>query len=365
MDHAYFELLDKRARALLRGVNEQLSPASAKQYIGAFERMQAAGHLPEKMANTKAGFYFYRAAWVHHYASAIRVLLADAGGRLDAGADVTTLTQLDALPALIEALQRYRPDPFGRHIAWGHDGKWTVEAKKRLRTGEKIVKHSKRSRLRGLPTDWRSQMFNGLGTRSSQHAALAVLSLTGARPAEFALGIEVTLNQEGFLTITIPGVKTHGGKYGQHSRTLTITPVRQEALFLLQQIKARGGAMSVTTTAKTLMACVRALSKKVFPRLSKGISPYVFRHQFAADLKASGMPPADVAAALGHCVDVTKRYYGAAASARGAAFVSAVEATRPVLERTTERIRTLERSREKGRSRGLSRVHGRDDEQER
>ena len=365
MDLAYFDLLRKRAELLLRGVNDNLSCASAKQYEAAFRRMQVGARLPENIANTKAGFYYYRAAWVHHYATAVRAVIANACSRRDAGEDASALFELDALPALLESLQRYRPDPYGRHILWGHDGKWTLEAKKRRRAGVKIIKHSKRTRLRGLPPDWRSQMFHGLSPGSKHHAAIAVLSVTGARPAEFGLGIEISLKDGEALEITIQGVKTHGGKYGQQCRVLTIAPVRSEAHFLLEQVRENGGQLSVMTTAKALMACVRTLSGKVFPRLSKGISPYVFRHQFAADLKASGMSMTDVSAALGHSVDVTQRYYGASTSARDAASVSAVRASRPVIERTIERIRTLQQSLEHERSRTLYRSRGRDDERQR
>lgn len=362
MDLTTFHLLCKRANLLLRGVNESLSPGSARQYQAAFHRMQAAGHVPENIANTKSGFYYYRAAWVHHHATAVRALIANVNNCLAGGGKADALIELDALPALLESLQRYRPDPYGRHLLWGHAGRWTQEAKKRQRAGIEIVKHSKRPRLRGLPADWRSQMFHGLSSQSTQHAALAILSITGARPAEFQLGIDVTLQESGALEITIQGVKTHGGKYGQQVRVLTVAPMRIEAHFLLQEVRFNGGKLLVTTSAKTLMACVHRLSTKVFPRLRKGISPYVFRHQFAADLKASGMPMTDVSAALGHSVDYTKRYYGAATSAQGAASVSAVRASRPVIERTVERIRLLEHCRDHERSRASSRSRGRDNE---
>ena len=65
----------------------------------------------------------------------------------------------------------------------------------------------------------------------------------------------------------------------------------------------------------------------------------------AADLKASGLPDADVSAALGHSVDETKGSYGAAQSARSIGGVTGVKSTRPVLEKTREKIKALERSR--------------------
>ena len=48
---------------------------------------------------------------------------------------------------------------------------------------------------------------------------------------------------------------------------------------------------------------------------ASGISDYVFRHQVAADLKASGLTEGNISAPLGHSVDTTKGVYGAAQSA--------------------------------------------------
>jgi hypothetical protein len=336
-----FELV-KQARSLIQGVNEQLSESSAKQYATAFSRMEITGMPPEKMANTAHSFYFYRAALIHHHASNIRAILHTADQAARTHMNDEWLTQVASLKNHIIALQKYKPDPTGKHLARGLVGSWAVEAEKRQRAGEKISSHSKRVRLRGLPTNWRTQMFDGLGASSKYHAVLAVLSATGARPAEIELGVQISLANDGQLVFTIQGVKTHGGKYGQETRTLTIRPETKEAQFLASQIHTAGTAITVSAKAGALSDRVRVLSKKVFPKLAKPVSAYVFRHQLAADLKGSGMTSPDISAALGHSVDETKRFYGAAQSARSSGSVSRVQASRQVKERTPEKIRNLE-----------------------
>lgn len=344
--------LVQQARELIEGVNERLSEASKRQYAAAFTRMQN-GDLPiEKITNTANGFYFYRAALVYHHAAAIRAILYAADQAALAMREDDWAGHVATLEGHISVLQKYKPDPTGKHLARGLVGDWAVEKEKRERAGGKISRHSKRIRLRGLAPDWRTQMFDGLGPRSKFRAALAVLSATGARPAEIALGVEVALADDGQLIFTIRGVKTHGGKYGQDTRTLTVRPESKETQFLVEQVRAAGRSIIVSVThAHNLSNRVYELSLKVFPQLAMPISAYVFRHQLAADMKASAMSPADVSAALGHCVDETKGFYGAAQSARGNGGVSRVQASRPVKERTRERLRALENAhnRELGR----------------
>ena len=134
---------------------------------------------------------------------------------------------------------------------------------------------------------------------------------------------------------------------------LTVRPETKETQFLVTQVRAAGAPMTVSAKAGALSDRIRVLSAKVFPKFTKSVSAYVFRHQMAADLKASGMAPADVSAALGHSVEETKRFYGAAQSARGDGGVSKVQASRQVKERTLEKVhelgknRTMERTRDR------------------
>lgn len=341
-----FELV-KRARKLIEGVNASTSAASIAQYKAAFARMHAKQLTPEKISNTSRSFYYYRAAWVHHFSAEIRATLNEADKASRRKDNDAWQREIDRLPALIQNLESYRPDPNRENLTKGWVGAWAVEAEKRQRNGTTVKSHSKRVRLRGLPDDWRTQMFSGLLQTSKYRDIVSVLSATGARPAEFKSGIRVQTNGTDTLRFIIRGAKTSGGKYGQEERSFTVKANRPELEYLRSRAIESGGELVVTAEPGALSDKVRQLSGRVFPQLRSAVSAYVFRHQMAADLKASGLADADVSAALGHSVDDTKGAYGAAQSARGAGVVTQVTATRPVKERTRDKVMQLTRVRER------------------
>lgn len=341
----------KRARALVAGVNASTSTSTISQYSSAFARMSLRQATPEEMANTSKSFYYYRAAWVHHFSAEIRASLSAADKAQRAGDSAGWEKWIDGLSKLIHELERYRPDPEKQNLAKGRIGAWAVETERRLSQGIKQQSHSKRQRLRGLPDDWRSCMFSGLAAGSKYRDIVAVLSATGARPEEFVKGITVTPAGEDRLHFHIHGAKTSGGKYGQDEREFSIKADRPELAFLMHRVISEGGRILVNGVAGSISDRVRQLSTKVFPLLKAPVSAYVFRHQMAADLKASGIPDADVSAALGHSVDDTKGAYGAAQSARSVGGVTNVKSTRPVREKTREKVKALERTRTLDRQR--------------
>jgi integrase len=351
---AEFDVI-RQAQTLISGVNASLSDATRAQYCKAFYRMQGRGAKPEEIAHTARSFYFYRAAWVYHYSTEIRQILSLADSAQSAELNQTRQELVSKLPDLTRSLELYRPDPKGKNLASGLVGKWAVEAEKRRNAGQKLHSYTKRVRLRGLPNDWRERMFAGLKAGSKYQDVVAVLSATGARPEEFNAGIAVTLESRDSvetLNFKIGGVKTHGGKYGQDTRSFNVKIDRLELVYLRDRLLESNGALVVTSVAGALSDKVRQLSQKVFPNFKKTVSAYVFRHQFAAELKASGISDAEVSAALGHCVDETKGYYGAAHSARSTHGITNIRYSRAVRELTREKVNQLERGRSKMMERG-------------
>ena len=334
-------LLIEEARVLIAGVNTSLSERSRKQYQAAFERMAERHSTPQAMAGTVRGFYYYRAAWIHHYSTKIREILES----IDVSSTTGLHTDLEekgvALANLVSELKRHRPDPTGKNLTNGTRSVWATEVTKREADGEKVSNHSKRFRLRGLPPDWREQMFDGLRKGSKYQDIVSVLSATGARPEEFVQGIEATHGPSGTLHFVINGAKTHGGLFGQEERSFDVVPDRNELQYLLARVKSAGGRLVVKAQAGALSDKIRQLSQKVFPRLRSRISAYVYRHQFSADLKASQLPDVEVSAAMGHSVDETKGYYSARWYAQGTGRVSNILCTRPVRQITTIKMQEL------------------------
>lgn len=285
------------------------------------------------------GFYYYRAAWIYHFAAELRKTLSEAEEQEGIAPDLTLLE--DKISKLIQELNKYPPDPLRQHLAQGVSGAWTKH-KERSEEGFKEKNHSKRSRLRGLPTNWREQMFAGLPAVSKYLVVVAVLSATGARPAEFEKGIEVAVvdvvGSSKSLRFKIWGAKTHGGKYGQEERSFTVLVNRPELSYLHERVSAAGGKLVVNAKAGALSDKIRQLSKKVFPNLQKTVSAYVFRHQFSKDQKSSDLSGVEISAAFGHSVDETKSYYSSARRNRSGTGLRDVQSSKTVIERTNQRV---------------------------
>lgn len=332
----------RNARALTKDVNISASEKTIAQYRAGFARMTARGLTPEKIAHTARSFYFYRAAYVQHFAALIRDELRITDKAQKGDDENRFAVGVGRLGELCRELERYRPDPHSTHLDKGIVSKWAVEVEKRAKSGFKALSHSKRSRLRGLPANWREMMF-AASKNSKYRDALAALGVTGARPAEFENGILVQLNDKGNLVFNIKGVKTHSGKYGQETRILEVEPKAFDTLHLLNRVR-EVGEFVIHTKAGALSDRVREFSKVAFPKLKSGVSAYVYRHQFSADLKGSGLSDVDVSTAMGHSVDETKRFYGAAQSATQNPNVKSVKGSQRVREKTQEKIRELDRS---------------------
>ena len=68
---AAFDVI-RTARTMVKDVNSSASEKTLAQYQAGYQRMVTRGLTPEKMANTVRSFYFYRAAFVHHFVASIR-----------------------------------------------------------------------------------------------------------------------------------------------------------------------------------------------------------------------------------------------------------------------------------------------------
>ena len=183
-------------------------------------------------------------------------------------------------------------------------------------------KVGKRKSLRGLPLDWREQLVAAAHYPACREWML-LLAIAGVRPAEVAAGIRVK-PIDGGVELKINGAKTDRG-HGQPERV--IAAVGPLALML-----AEGGARTTSeTTANAVSVAAGKLGRKVFGvRRSHLVSAYSFRHQFASDLKASGLDGVSISAILGHSVDDTKKQYGTSKQARGLQTTRLVSATRTV-----------------------------------
>jgi|GEM_PF-4598985 len=106
---------------------------------------------------------------------------------------------------------------------------------------------------------------------------------------------------------------------GRESRTITLAVDTPQAKWLWQAAAEAGGGMRVSVgSAKRLADEVARLGRRLWPRKRDTVSPYSYRHAFAADVKTQHPEDWDaIAAALGHSVPETQRHYGRAKQSRG------------------------------------------------
>lgn len=194
---------------------------------------------------------------------------------------------------------------------------------------------AKKSALRVLPPDWRESIWVEASTPAWQQSrpqlmpALAVLWITGCRPAEIEQGIELAASRDQ-LAIKIKGAKcidAGGRERGQPTRHIgfRVDANASPALRFLHALACRNtvngtGKCTITHNKDYLYNSVVALGRSAFPKLRTRISPYCFRHQVASDLKAATsdreITLEQAAKVMGHLSDYSIGTYGHAAHGR-------------------------------------------------
>jgi integrase len=195
-------------------------------------------------------------------------------------------------------------------------------------------KASKRRGLSRLPADWRAQMVRAAQPRDRW--PLAVMAITGCRPAELRAGVILKALPDGRVKCQIHGVKVREGA-GQPWREIVEDPraaLGHELGHALWKRLAEGGAIKVR-----IAPAGHAFQDRV-SRLARrlefgGVSAYSFRHQVAADLKAlvaeGRISGAEASAALGHASARMRKHYGhRSQSRRCGGRALQVRAARPV-----------------------------------
>lgn len=292
--------------------------------------------------------------------------------------DLPALDEEDSASLLRAAsfLLREPPDPHHTRIR-AHESQVDNQGSQgRKRTAKDLLialnRHTRRKRRDAPGYDWRDHLwraaiFQDRHINDDQRGCIAVMMLTGCRPSEFAeeLGVEIRTRHEEDAPIL--SVRIHGSKVdrptdpdvpakGQEVRKLVLSCDTPEAKWLHDHVARQpDGAQRLkwTTPVQTrtgvplspterrrrvtvsIGKIVKRLGRIAFPRLNRALTPYVFRHALAADLKASGFDEEDIARALGHLSTRTQEHYGSVTSSRGldagrAAQIHRIAAAEPV-----------------------------------
>jgi hypothetical protein len=137
--------------------------------------------------------------------------------------------------------------------------------------------------------------------------------LTGLRPREWGQTLWTDRNGEPALEIT--NAKATNGRAHGVTRTLLLGNLTEAERVVIREHVERAQVWANADqfahfqrgVAATLGRAVRSL----WPRRAQRVTLYSARHQFSANAKASGFLPEELAAMMGHAVDITAaRHYG-------------------------------------------------------
>lgn len=197
---------------------------------------------------------------------------------------------------------------------------------------------SKRQALRGLPPNWRTELYKR-GANGKYGMALLVSALTGARPSELAKGIEIWKAYDDSLGKYVLCFDIRGAKVsalqGQPNRFMSYAiddnnPLVKAMVQRLHEKSDSNLRVDVRDSGNFTVE-VRRLARSLWPKHKQAITAYCFRHQWSADVKANGNAGA-VSKGLGHLSAKTRRYYGTAnqASSADRLWPQRIDAVRPV-----------------------------------
>ncbi len=177
---------------------------------------------------------------------------------------------------------------------------------------------SKRQALKGLPPDWRVKLCER-GARGKYALPLLVAALSGARPSELAKGIKVGITVEGVeattrLSLCIEGAKVKEGQGLPHRRVSYQLEEGDPLVVALVQMLNDKPAPENTVSIEhpgNFSKEIQRLARALWPARKDTVTAYCFRHQWSADIKATGNFDA-ASRGLGHRSAKTRRSYGMA-----------------------------------------------------
>ena len=216
-----------------------------------------------------------------------------------------------------------------------------------------LTKTKKRT-LALLPDDWRERMLRRAlsAPKRTYVAPIAVLWATGARPEELRRGIVLKLDHaSNAIVAQIDCAKT---RRTRQIRTITFAGESSLAALLLSRALGRlepGKTITVQVESKTALTNALRRYGNTFG-IREDVTPYCFRHQFAADQKSAEIGSLDLARALGHSTDQMGSRYGARQQGKSGATLVRPTST---LEPTPQKALQLA----KLKQRALSREHTR------
>ncbi|WP_329891470.1 hypothetical protein [Stenotrophomonas sp. SMYL11] len=319
---------DEQTRAVLADCpKREVGAATAAKYRRAYDNLRATGQTPLEAATTRAHWDFLRTATRYCVEQDVRAWRASSERARERGDIASAQRRTERAFRLAAVLDEM--------FLQSHRQTWTHKAAEMKAAGTRPVSKSKRSTGAPAP-DLAIGVLLGRQERVLERHAerLAVLALTGCRPAELRAGVSLRVGRTAkgrrVLHATLHGAKWNGTNRGQQARGLAFPADKGAAAELAARVEAKGGHWTMATTEADVRSLNRAL------KAGAGISCYSFRHQQGSELKAavsSGtMSAEEAAAAMGHASTASLAFYGSRSKARGG---------RKLRARASEPVRTV------------------------
>lgn len=318
---------DKQTRAILADFPARTVKAeTVAKYRADYDRLRARGVSPLEAATTQAHWQRLRTACRYCMAEDVRRWRA-ASERARKAGDMDNAQRMTAeAHRLAVALDTWFCQPRTRLT-------WAAKAKALAAQGKRPPSKSRRRDTPPTPDLAVAALLFPAAkggppvrgqTLAERHTErLALLALTGLRPAEMMAGVRIRATEEAgrpLISVEIKGAKVDRER-GHYARVLVLEATGRAAAALRATAEARGGAFTLTTSQADYRSLNRALARH-------GLSCYSFRHALGSDLKAWICAPetaaymkqeeAAKAAAqvMGHRSTKSLTYYGTRAGSR-------------------------------------------------
>jgi integrase len=293
----------REARAHVRdwSADRAVSDDTASRYVRVVQQMRDANQRPEDAA-CKSTFEFRRAALVHETRASLKEALrgldkAKRSGDLNSAADA-----YNRVRSGLETLRQYPPSTGSREDDLARSSAFHGPSRP-----PSDRSNSKRASFANLPDDWRDDVQ--CAANDYDRPALAVMSLTGCRPAEVR-GLKVRQDADS-LTLEIRGAK-HDEDRGVKVRSISI-----EKSELSQSQAGRdlqewiGNRECRTVTHRGSVSAFRERIARSADRAGyDDVTAYTYRHAEARELKNAEISKEEIANRLGHRSERSQSVYG-------------------------------------------------------
>lgn len=175
--------------------------------------------------------------------------------------------------------------------------------------GNEMTRNPARRKLAALPENWEHALLEEAKAYPEWHLGVYVALGIGVRPIELERG--VTVRRDGpnleFIVNTAKASEQHEGI---GTRSILMPPETPWVEALEAELGERAAMVVKWPSAKKSYDKIAAMGRAALPEAKPAISGYTLRHRFACLLKQAGLPPLEIARALGHSTTKQLTVYG-------------------------------------------------------